>query len=144
MRRDGLPVWTSAAMPGHLHDLTCAQTLGVTAALNWAASELDLPALADSGYEGAGHGIKTPTKQPAEGKHLAVANRTVNRLLRGLRWQGGRGASLSRSLIGSSRRIASAFVTPRYASRSHTRGHHLAVVTGCARTHSNGSRSMTV
>ncbi len=27
IRPDGLPVWTSAAMPGHLHDLTCAQTL---------------------------------------------------------------------------------------------------------------------
>src|SRR3954452_4020336 len=31
MRPDGLPVWTSAALPGHLHDLTCAQQLGVTA-----------------------------------------------------------------------------------------------------------------
>jgi hypothetical protein len=64
MRPDGLPVWTSAALPGHLHDLTCAQDLGVTAALNWAASELELPALADSGYEGAGLGIKTPTSNP--------------------------------------------------------------------------------
>jgi hypothetical protein len=38
MRPDGLPIWTSAAMPGHLHDTTCARELGVTAALNaaWA------------------------------------------------------------------------------------------------------------
>lgn len=43
MRPDGLPVWTSQAMPGHLHDLTCAQLLGVTAALNWSAAELGLP-----------------------------------------------------------------------------------------------------
>jgi hypothetical protein len=91
MRPNGLPISTSEAMPGHLHDLTCAQILGVTAALNWAASELGLPALADSGYDGAGHGIKTPVKQPSDGRRLDVANRTVNRLLRGLRWQGERG-----------------------------------------------------
>jgi len=94
MRPDGLPIWTSEAMPGHFHDLTCAQHLGVTAALNWAAAELELPALADAGYDGAGHGIKTPVKQPADGKRLAVANRSVNRLLRGLRWQGERGFAI--------------------------------------------------
>src|SRR5215210_6488988 len=49
MRPDGLPLWTSPALPGHLHDLTCAQQQGVTAALNWSAAELDLPTLADSG-----------------------------------------------------------------------------------------------
>ena len=94
IRPDGLPIWTSAALPGHLHDLTCAQHLGVTAALNWSAAELDLPALADAGYDGAGHCIKTPTKQPADGRSLALANRTVNRLLRGLRWQGERGFAI--------------------------------------------------
>lgn len=85
MRPDGLPVWTSTAMPRHLHDLSCARELDVTAALNWSASQLDLPALADSGYEGAGHGIKTPIKQPADGKPLAPDNRAYNRLLRGVR-----------------------------------------------------------
>jgi hypothetical protein len=94
MRPDGLPIWTSDAMPGHFHDLTCAQTLGVTAALNWAAAELGLPTLADAGYDGAGHGIKTPTRQPTDGRRLAVANRSVNRLLRGLRWQGERGFAI--------------------------------------------------
>ena len=94
MLPSGLPIWTAEAMPGHLHDLTCAQSLDITAALNWAAAELNLPTLADSGYEGAGHGIKTPTKQPADGKALAVANRSVNRLLRGLRWQGERGFAI--------------------------------------------------
>jgi hypothetical protein len=113
MRPDGLPVWTSAALPGHLHDLTCAQDLGVTAALNWAASELDLPTLADSGYEGAGHGIKTPTKQPADGKPLAVANRTVNRLLRGLRWQGERGFAL---LVGRWKTLRHTTTSPRRTS----------------------------
>lgn len=94
MRPDGLPIWTAEAMPGHLHDLSCARELGVTAALNWAAAELDLPALADAGYEGAGHGIKTPTRHPSDGKPLSAANRTVNRLLRGLRWQGERGFAM--------------------------------------------------
>lgn len=94
MRPDGLPIWTSGAMPGHLHDLTGAQQQGVTAALNWSAAELDLPTLADAGYDGAGHGIKTPVKQPADGRQLAIANRTVNRLLRGLRWQGERGFAI--------------------------------------------------
>jgi hypothetical protein len=94
MRPDGLPVWTSMAMPGHLHDLTCAQQLGVTAALNWSAAELQLPTLSDAGYDGAGHGIKTPIKQPTDGRRLAVDNRTANRLLRGLRWQGERGFAI--------------------------------------------------
>jgi hypothetical protein len=113
MRPDGLPVWTSDALPGRLHDLTCAQDLGVTAALNWAASELDLPTLADSGYEGAGLGIKTPTKQPADGKPLAVANRTVNRLLRGLRWQGERGFAL---LVGRWKTLRHTTSSPRRTS----------------------------
>ncbi|MEU1752678.1 hypothetical protein ABZ436_08510 [Micromonospora matsumotoense] len=30
MHPDGLPVWTSNVMPGHLHDLTRAQELDVT------------------------------------------------------------------------------------------------------------------
>jgi hypothetical protein len=58
MRPDGLPIWTSAAMPGHLHDSSCARELGVTAAMNWSAAELHLPALADFGYESTGQGIK--------------------------------------------------------------------------------------
>jgi hypothetical protein len=29
--------------PGHLHDLAVARNAGVIGALNWAASELDLP-----------------------------------------------------------------------------------------------------
>jgi hypothetical protein len=39
------------------------------------AAELDLSALADSGYESTGHGIKTAVKQSADGKpvsHLSV------------------------------------------------------------------------
>jgi hypothetical protein len=110
MRPDGLPVWTSQALPGHLHDLTCAQQQGVTAILNWSAAELDLPTLADSGYEGAGHGIKTPIKQPTDGRRLAADNRAYNRLLRGLRWQGERGFAI---LIGRWRTLRHTTASPR-------------------------------
>ena len=46
--------------------------------MNRAAAETGLPTPADAGHEGAGHGIKTPTKQPADGKQLSIANRSVN------------------------------------------------------------------
>src|SRR5207248_9281245 len=72
MRPDGLPVWTSDAAPAHLHDATCAQRHDITAALYWAASQLDLPTLADCGYEGSGHGVFTPFKQPTDGRQLGV------------------------------------------------------------------------
>ena len=59
IRPDGEPIWVSDVAPGHLHDLTVARDAGIIGALNWAASQLDLPTLADSGYDGAGQGIKT-------------------------------------------------------------------------------------
>jgi hypothetical protein len=76
MRPDGLPVWTSDAAPGHLHDLTCAERHDIPGALYWAASQLRLPTLADAGYEGTGIGIHTPVKQPADGNRLGIDNRT--------------------------------------------------------------------
>ncbi|WP_243706066.1 transposase family protein [Micromonospora sp. KC721] len=109
MRPDGLPIWTSPAMPGYLHDTSCARELGITAVLNWSA-EIYLPALADSGYESAVHGIKTPIKQPADGSQLAPDKRAYNRLLRGLRWQGERGFAI---LIGHWKVLRHATVSPR-------------------------------
>ena len=94
MRPDGLPIWTSDAAPGHLHDFTCAQLHDITGALYWAASQLNLPTLADCGYEGSGQGIHTPVKQPADGRRLAIDNRSYNRLLRSLRGLGERGFAL--------------------------------------------------
>jgi hypothetical protein len=94
MRPDGLPIWTSDAAPGHLHDLTCAHQHDLTAALYWAASQLNLPTLADSGYEGTGAGIHTPIKQPANGSQLDADNRTYNSLLRSMRCHGERGFAL--------------------------------------------------
>jgi hypothetical protein len=95
---------------GHPHDISCARESDVTAALNWSAAELDLPALADSGYENAGHGIKTPVKQSADGKPLAPDNRAYNRLLRGLRWQGERGFGI---LVGRWKTLRHSTVSPR-------------------------------
>jgi hypothetical protein len=94
MRPDGLPIWTSPVSPGHLHDLTVAADHGVLGALYWSASELDLPTLADSGYESAGHGVYTPVKNPGDGKALAVGNRAYNLLLRATRCHGERGFAL--------------------------------------------------
>ena len=62
--------------------------------MNWAASQLDLPTLADSGYDGAGQGIKTPIKQPADGHNLAPDNQAYNTLLRSTRCLGERGFAL--------------------------------------------------
>jgi hypothetical protein len=94
MRPDGLPIWTSPVSPGHRHDLTVAHEHDVLAALYWAASQLDLPTLADSGYEGAGQGVYTPVKQPSDGKPLAIDNRAYNMLLRSMRCRGERGFAL--------------------------------------------------
>jgi hypothetical protein len=93
----------------------------------WCAIGLDLPALADAGYDGAGHGIKTPVKQPADGNRLAVANRTVNRLLRGLRWQGERGFAI---LIGRWKSLRHSTASPspdRRLRRRSTPSHPLRV-----------------
>jgi hypothetical protein len=93
-RPDGLPVWTSQALPGHLHDLTCARLHDIDGALYWAASQLQLPTLADAGYDGTGKGIHTPVKQPTNGGQLAPDNRAYNTLLRSLRALGERGFAL--------------------------------------------------
>ncbi|MFI5960351.1 transposase family protein [Cryptosporangium sp. NPDC051539] len=80
MRPDGLPIWVSEVFPGHLHDQTVATDSGALGALYWAAAHLDLPTLADLGYEGAGQGVHTPIKKPAGDQVLDTDNRTYNRL----------------------------------------------------------------
>lgn len=91
-RPDGLPVWISEVEPGSVHDLTAART-HVLGALYAAAAD-GLPTLADPGYEGAGIGVHTPVKQPADGRDLDVDTRTRNLLLRSLRCLGERGFAL--------------------------------------------------
>ena len=110
MRPDGQPIWVADVAPGHLHDLTVARDAGVIAALNWSASQLDLPALADSGYEGAGLGVKTPVKQPTGGQVLAPDNQAYNTLLRSTRCLGERGFAL---LTGRWRALQRVTVSPR-------------------------------
>ncbi|MBT8227523.1 MAG: IS5/IS1182 family transposase [Dactylosporangium sp.] len=94
IRPDGLPIWTSDAPPGRLHDLTYTNDHDILAALYWAASQLDLPTLADSAYEGAGQGVHTPFKQPGDGHQLDVDNRAYNSLQRSLRCLGERGFAI--------------------------------------------------
>jgi hypothetical protein len=78
-------IWSDARR----HDLSAARA-HVLAALYTAATQ-GLPTLADLGYEGAGHGVHIPIKQPTGGNRLHHDNRTYNALLRGLRCLGERG-----------------------------------------------------
>jgi hypothetical protein len=93
MAPNGFPLWVSDVEPGSVHDLSAARE-HVLGALYWAASQLDLPTLADNGYDGAGIGVFTPVKQPANGQVLDLDTRTRNALLRGLRCLGERGFAL--------------------------------------------------
>lgn len=110
MRPDGLPIWVSDVLPGHCHDLTCARTGGVLAALYWSASQLGLPTLADGGYDGAGQGIHTPIKQPADGSVLTPGNQAYNMLLGSVRCRGERGFAL---LAGRWRALRRITASPR-------------------------------
>jgi hypothetical protein len=110
IRPDGVPIAVSEVAPGHLHDLTVARDTGVIGALNWAAAQLDLPTLADSGYDGAGQGIKTPIKQPSDGQVLAPDNQAYNTLLRSTRCLGERGFAL---LTGRWRALQRVTISPR-------------------------------
>lgn len=92
MRPDGLPVWVSTVEPGSTHDLTAAHEHALGAL--YAAAAAGLPTLADPGYHGAGIGVHTPFKRPADGRRLGIDNRTYNRLLRSLRGIGERGFAL--------------------------------------------------
>lgn len=109
MRPDGLPVWVSDAAPGHLHDLTVARDAGVLGALYWSASQLGLPTLADSGYEGAGHGVNVPIKQPRGGQVLAPDHLAYNALHRATRCRGERGFAM---LTGRWRALQKITVSP--------------------------------
>jgi hypothetical protein len=92
MRPDGLPLWAGPAEPGSLHDITAARWHALPAL--YRAAALGMPALADSGYEGAGIGILTPVKKPAGNQDLDIGTRTRNALLRDLRCRGERGFAL--------------------------------------------------
>ncbi|MBA2309353.1 MAG: IS5/IS1182 family transposase [Pseudonocardiales bacterium] len=107
MRPDGLPIWVFDVEPGSTHDLSAARkhVLGALAA----AAARGLPTLADPGYEGAGHGVNTPVKQPTDGAELDINTRTRNMLLRSLRCLGERGFAL---LTGRWRTLQQITVSP--------------------------------
>jgi hypothetical protein len=92
MLPSGLPIWTSPAEPGHVHDITAARAHALP--LLYRAASRGMPTLAGSGYEGAGTGIHVPVKSPGGNQQLDPGTRTRNSLLRGLRSQGERGFAL--------------------------------------------------
>jgi hypothetical protein len=110
---DGFPLWVSEVEPGSVHDLTAARE-HVLGALHWAASQLQLPTLADNGYDGAGIGVFTPVRHPAGGQTLDLDTRTCNALLRGLRCLGERGFAL---LTGRWRALRHFTTSPRKIGR---------------------------
>jgi DDE superfamily endonuclease len=87
----GLPIWTGEVEPGGVVDIEAARRQVFPTAYPAART---LPILADPGYQGAGHGIHVPFKQPTDGQQLAIDNRTYNALLRALRCLGERGFAL--------------------------------------------------
>ena len=60
MRPDGLPLWAGPAEPGSVNDMAAARRHALPAL--YRAAALGLPCLADSGYQGAGTGIRVPVK----------------------------------------------------------------------------------
>lgn len=64
---NGFPLWVADSEPGSTHDITAART-HVLGALYWAASHLDLPALADNGRQWLrGRGDRRP--RPVQTTH---------------------------------------------------------------------------
>ncbi|MGH4016081.1 MAG: transposase family protein [Pseudonocardiaceae bacterium] len=106
-RPDGLPIWVFPVEPGSIHDLSAAREHVLGA--RYAAAGKRLPTLADPGYEGAGHGVHTPVKQPADGTELDINTRTRTALLWALRCLGERGFAL---LTGRWRTLQHVTVSP--------------------------------
>jgi DDE superfamily endonuclease len=87
----GLPVWVSGVLPGNVHDLAAARENVLPVLRKYTGK---MPALADCGYEGAGHGVLTPVKKPKGVKELDINARTRNTLLSSVRCRGERGFAL--------------------------------------------------
>lgn len=85
---NGLPLWVSDVLPGGVHDLAAARELVLDVLRPFLTG---IPVLADPGYDGAGHGVLTPVKQPTGDRELDIDTRTYNALLRSLRCLGERG-----------------------------------------------------
>ncbi|WP_055480807.1 IS5/IS1182 family transposase [Sphaerimonospora mesophila] len=76
----GRPVWASPVLPGAVHDLTAARTVGLIDAL----TSNNVMTFADKGYQGAGGTIRTPFKRhrhrPRLSRHQKAANRAHARI----------------------------------------------------------------
>ena len=83
-------MWVSDVFPGNVNDLAAARE-SVLAELRLFVED---QALADGGYEGAGHGVLTPVKKPAGMKELDINARARNALIRSTRCMGERGFAL--------------------------------------------------
>ncbi|MEO3861982.1 transposase family protein [Acrocarpospora sp. B8E8] len=88
---DGFPIWTGDVEPGGVADIEAARRHVLPAVYPYAKT---MPVLADPAYQGAGHGIHVPFKQPSDGNVLSIDNRTHNALQRALRSLGERGFAL--------------------------------------------------
>ena len=88
---DGIPMWVSDVLPGNVHDLAAARETVLPVLRKYADK---MPALADCGYEGAGHGVHTPVKKPKGVQELDINARTRNALLSSARCLGERGFAL--------------------------------------------------
>jgi hypothetical protein len=88
---NGFPLWVSDVLPGNVQDLKAARQQVLTIIRPYLK---DMPLLADPGYQGAGHGVFTPVKQPADKSELDIDTRTYNALVRSLRCLGERGFAL--------------------------------------------------
>ena len=105
---DGIPAWISEVHPGSEHDLTVARAEVLDTAYPYLG---DLVLLADGGYVGAPHDVKTPVPRPEKGApELSEDIRTYNRILRGLRFQGERGFAL---MFGSWKALRHVTMSPR-------------------------------
>ncbi len=71
----GRLVWASPALPGAVHDLTAARTVGLIDALTTA----DVLTFADRGYQGAGGGVRTPFRRHRRRQRLSRREKAVNR-----------------------------------------------------------------
>ncbi|GGL88621.1 hypothetical protein GCM10012279_02810 [Micromonospora yangpuensis] len=67
-------VWASSALPGAVHDLTAARTVGLVDAL----TSSDVMTFADKGYQGAGGTIRTPFKRHRHRPRLSRRQKAVN------------------------------------------------------------------
>ncbi len=65
-------------LPGNVHDLAAARENALPVLRKYTDK---MPALADCGYEGAGHGVLTPVKKPEGVNELDINARTRNMLL---------------------------------------------------------------